>query len=243
MNTVVIFGALSGFSLILGAIVGVFFNLKRKVIAALMAFGSGVMICALTFGLMEKAFEHGGFDAIIIGFLLGGLVFIGADYLLHYFGGRKHKYHQIINTSKDSSGALITAGVILDGIPESIALGISIFAGQGLGILMLAAIFLSNFPESTSSVSGLTKEGFKKSQILWLWLLVSISMTIVVILSYVFLHNLDSNTLGILESFAAGAILAMLADSMIPEAYKNGGFAVAILTIFGFLAAFILSRF
>lgn len=243
MTQVIIFGALSGFSLILGAIVGVFFNLKRKTIAAFMAFGSGVMICALTFGLMEKAFEHGGFDAIIIGFILGGLVFIGIDYLLHYFGGRKHKYHQLIKPQKDSDGALITIGAILDGIPESIALGIAVFAGQGLGILMLAAIFLSNFPESISSVNGLTKEGFKKSQIFWLWLLVGICMVIVVVLSYVFLGHLNPNTLGILESFAAGAILAMLADSMIPEAYKEGGFTVAILTIFGFLAAFIVSRF
>lgn len=243
MNQAIIFGTITGLSLVLGAMVGIFFKLQRRVIAAFMAFGSGVMICALTFGLMQKAFEHGGFDAIIIGFLLGGLVFIGVDYLLHYFGGRKHKYHQLISSQKDSSGALITTGAILDGIPESIALGISIFAGQGLGILMLAAIFLSNFPESISSVNGLIKEGFKKSQIFWLWLLVGISMTIVVVLSYVFLRNLDANTLGILESFAAGAILAMLADSMIPEAYKEGGFTVAILTIFGFLAAFIVSRF
>lgn len=243
MNQAILYGLLSGLSLVLGAALGIFFSFKRKIIAAFMAFGSGVMICALTFGLMQKAFEHGGFDAIIIGFLLGGLVFIGVDYLLHYFGGRKHKYHQIIDSKKDTSGALITTGAILDGIPESIALGISIFAGQGLGILMLAAIFLSNFPESISSVNGLRKEGFSKTKIFWLWFSVGITTALIVVSSYLFLRNLDFNTLGILESFAAGAILAMLADSMIPEAYKEGGFAVAILTIFGFLSAFIISRF
>lgn len=243
MAQAIIFGLISGSALILGAIVGIFLHLKRQTIAAFMAFGSGVMICALTFGLMEKAFAHGGFDAIIIGFLSGGLVFIGIDYLLHYFGGRKHKYYQLISSKKDTNGAAIASGAILDGIPESIALGVTIFAGQGLSILMLAAIFLSNFPESISSVEGLKKEGFKKSQIFWLWLFVGLASAIIVVLSYLFLHNLNPNVLGILESFAAGAILAMLADSMIPEAYKEGGFIVAILTVLGFLSAFIISRF
>src|SRR3972149_12253707 len=91
MIKVLIFAFLIGFSLILGVIIGTSFKISKKIIAAIMAFGSGVLICALTFGLMEEAFKHGGFDAIAIGFLIGGVVFIGGDFLVHRYGGRNHK--------------------------------------------------------------------------------------------------------------------------------------------------------
>jgi len=242
MIQVIIYGIISGFSLVLGALVGVFFHLKQKVIASFMAFGSGVLICALTFGLMEEAFGLGGFDAVIVGFLCGGLVFIAGDYLLHYLGGRKHKRRQLRHSSKDSSGAAITLGAVLDGIPESIALGVALFTGHGKGLLMLVAIFLSNFPEGISSIHGLRKEGFSKSRILGLWGLVALVCAGITVLSFLFLRNISANTLGILEAFAAGAIMAMLADTMMPEAYEEGGFNVGFVTVLGFLVAFIVSR-
>jgi len=242
MNQALLFGLISGFSLVAGAAIGIFFNIKRKTIAAFMAFGSGVLICALTFGLMEEAFKHGGFDAIIIGFLLGGITFIAADYFIHILGGRGHRKHKFSQNTK-SSGPAITIGTLLDGIPESIALGIAIFNNQGVGILMLTAIVLSNFPEGISSISGLRGEGMKKWQIIGMWLAVALVTMAIVVASFVFLHDLDLNSIGILESFAAGAILAMLADSMMPEAYEEGGYGVGIMTILGFLTSFIISRF
>ena len=98
------YGLASGLSLLLGAITGSKYNLKQSTIARFMAFGSGVLICALTFGLMEEAFGHGGFDAVIIGFLLGGVVFILGDYLVHIKGGRKHRRKQLVSTDKDANG-------------------------------------------------------------------------------------------------------------------------------------------
>ena len=86
ITTVLLYASLTGFSLILGVIIGTTLKISQKIIAAIMAFGSGVLICALTFGLMEEAFKHGGFDAVIIGFLLGGLVFISGDVLIHRIG-------------------------------------------------------------------------------------------------------------------------------------------------------------
>ncbi|MEI6498850.1 MAG: ZIP family metal transporter [bacterium] len=242
MNNAIIFGVLGGFSLVIGAFFGIRFNFKQKVIAGFMAFGSGVLICALTTGLMEEAFRYGGFDAAIIGFLAGGLVFVGGDYLLHLAGARKHRHKPLVSSDKDSNGKLITLGAILDGVPESIALGIVLFVGQSGGVLMLAAIFLSNFPEGISSVSGLLKEGFSKKKIYLIWTIVAMISAILTIASYIFLHDLNPNIIGILESFAAGAILAMLADSMMPEAYEEGGFGIGLLTIVGFIIAFVLSR-
>ncbi|MDO8507185.1 MAG: ZIP family zinc transporter [bacterium] len=242
MVQAIIFGAVSGLSLLFGAATGLIFKLNQKVIARFMAFGAGVLVCALTFGLMEEAFGHGGFDAIIIGFLLGGIVFILGDYVLHLKGGRRHKRHQLVEARKDSNGKVITMGALLDGIPESVALGIALFTGGGTGILMLVAIVLSNFPEGISSVDGLKKEGFTSAGIYKIWGVVALLALIFTVLSFVFLHDITPNTIGIIEAFAAGAILAMLADSMMPEAFDDGGFSIGILTVLGFLTAFIVSK-
>ena len=242
MLEVITFAIINGFSVVLGAIIGVFGELKQKIIAAFMAFGSGILICTLTFGLMEEAFRHGGFDAIIIGFLFGGLLFIIGDYLIHLFGGRKHRRHQLSRYQGDPNSLMIVLGSVLDGIPESIALGITLFTNREIGLMLITAIFISNFPESISSVNGLKKEGFSRSKILFIWISVGVFMALATVLSFLFLHNLNPNTIGILEALAAGAILAMLADSMIPEAYKEGGYAIGMLTVLGFLVAFILSR-
>lgn len=243
MLQALLFGLASGFSLLVGALTGSRFNLKQKTIAGFMAFGSGVLICALTFGLMEEAFGHGGFDAVIIGFLLGGITFIAGDYLVHKRGGRKHRRRQLYTTDKNANGKAITMGAMLDGIPESVALGIALFNGQGRGVLMLTAIILSNFPEGISSISGLRKEGFSKKKIFGIWALVAVITTAVTLASFVFLHDIGLNNIGIIEAFAAGAILAMLADTMMPEAFEDGGFTIGMLTVLGFLTAFIISRF
>jgi ZIP family zinc transporter len=244
MFTAVIYGIVSGISLLLGAITGSYFNLSQKTIARFMAFGAGVLICALTFGLMEEAFKHGGFDAVIIGFVAGGLLFIAGDYLIHKKGGRKHKRKPLLPPKDNvANGKAITMGALLDGIPESVALGIAIAAGQGQGILMLSAIAISNFPEGVSSINGLKKEGFSKRNIFIMWAVVAVLTALATVLSYIYLKALNPNTIGIIEAFAAGAILAMLADTLMPEAYEEGGFSIGILTVFGFLTAFLLSRF
>ena len=242
MTQALVFAFINGFSLIAGAFIGIYFHLQQKTIAAIMAFGSGVLICALTFGLMEEAFKHGGFDAIIIGFLAGGLLYLLGDWTIHYWGGRKHKRHQHISAKHGSNGLMITLGATLDGIPEAIALGIALFANPTVGLMMMAAIAVSNIPESIASVSGLKKENFSQKHIFMIWISVGITVALATLLSFIFLHDLNLNTLGMLESLAAGAILAMLAGSMMPEAYEEGGYAVSILTIAGFLVTFVMSR-
>ena len=243
MTIALLYAFLSGFALILGTIIGTSFKIPQKVLAAIMAFGSGVMICALTFGLMEEAFKHGGFDAVIIGFLVGGVVFIFGDFLIHRVGGRSFKRKKpFLKLTRETNGRAIVLGALLDGIPESIALGISLISKNGIGLLMVAAIFLSNFPESISSIDDLKKEGFPRKKIYFIWVSVSIAVMITAILSYLFLEKINLNLMGIIESFASGAILAMLADSMMPEAYEEGGYLIGILTVLGFLTAFILFK-
>ena len=244
MLQAIIYGFIGGGTLLVGAAYGLTFKLKQSTIARIMAFGAGVLICALTFGLMEQAFKHGGFDAVIIGFLVGGLVFIGGDYLVHAKGGRKYKRKPLMQPKDGSgSGKVMMIGALLDGVPESIALGIAIAGGAGTGLLMVSAIAISNFPEGLSSVEGLVKEGFSKKQLYIMWSIVTLLLTFLTAVSFYFLPRVDGNSLGVIESFAAGAILAMLADSMMPEAFEEGGFTIGMLTVLGFLTAFIISRF
>jgi ZIP family zinc transporter len=242
IGTVVLYASLTGFSLMLGVIIGTALKISQKVIAAVMAFGSGVLICALTFGLMEEAFRNGGFDAVIVGFLLGGLVFISGDVLIHRSGGRAHRRKTHYRRVKETNGMAIVLGAFLDGIPESVALGVALLDRKGIGLLMAVAIFLSNLPESLSSIDDLEREGFSRKRIYLSWLIVSVCVVASVVASFLFLQKLDLNALGIIESFASGAILAMLADGMMPEAYEEGGFLIGFLTMLGFLTAFVLSR-
>ena len=107
---------------------------------------------------------------------------------------------------------------------------------------MVSAIVLSNIPEAISSTNGFMKEGISKRQSFLIWFIVATAVTLTTIASFLFLGDLKLNTLGAIESFAAGAILAMLADSMMPEAYEEGGLAIGLLTLFGFLTTFILSK-
>lgn len=243
MIQAIVYGLISGFSLLFGAATCLYFKISSRNIARVMAFGGGVLICALTFGLMEEAFGHGGFDAVILGFLLGGTVFIAGDWLITAKGGRRHRRKPLREPKvKAEGGKEITLGAMLDGIPESVALGIAIANGLTTGILMAAAIALSNFPEGMSSVEGLKKEGFSNKKIYLMWFLVATLTATLTVVSFSFLKSLDLNTIGIIEAFAAGAILAMLADTMIPEAYEEGGFTIGMLTVLGFLTAFLISR-
>ena len=242
MAKVLIYSGITALALIFGAIVGSYFSLKKKIIAAFMAFGAGVLVCALTFGLMEEAFSLGGFDDVIIGFLAGGAIFVLGDYLIHIFGGRRHRHLHQISDEGTSNGVAITFGAFLDGVPESIALGIALFAGKNLGLVMLTAIVLSNFPESISSVHGLIKEGYRRGQVICIWILVGLAAIGVTALSYLFFPGISQHWIGFSEAFAAGAILAMLADTMMPEAFEDGGPLIGMVTIFGFLPAFVLAK-
>ncbi len=243
MTTIILYSVINGAVLVLGAVVGVLFHFSRKTIAAVMAFGSGVLVCALSFGLMEEAFYHGGFDAVMIGFLLGGLLFIGGNYFIHRYGGRMHRRHSRHHVSRNNAdGSLIVLGATLDGIPESIAMGIALALSPGVGLMMLVAVALSNFPEAVASITGLRKERFRSATIIGIWVIVGVATATTTLVSYMFLGALHPNNVGILEAFAAGAILAMLADSMMPEAYDDGGFMAGFFTVLGFLVTFIVSH-
>lgn len=239
MSTVSIFGILSVLPLIIGAILGAFLNIKERYLGAISAFGAGALIAALTFGLMEESFKLGGLDNAIIGFVIGGLVFILGDRIIIKIGGRGHRRFYDVESS---TGWGIVFGAILDGIPESIALGIGLLLNKTVGILVLVAIILANLPEAISSAYDLKKIKKSKREIILTWTTVAFVSLIFVILGYTVFAQISESWTATFQSFASGAILAMLAVTMMPEAYKESGMGAAVGTMFGFLIIFILSK-
>ena len=248
MLKAILFGFIAGGALLLGAFIGLYFNLSKKIIASVMAFGSGVLICALSFDLMEEAYKRGGFDSVTIGFIIGALFFIIGDYIIDKQGGhfrksihgKRHLYTEQ-NIAKNS-GMAIFIGALLDGIPESAVIGIGLLAGKGLGILMLVAVFLSNLPEGISGAVGMFQVKKSKKFIIFLWLLVTLICALSSFLGYTLLGHASEDLIAAMLALAAGAILAMIVDTMIPEAFIEEGKIIGFITVLGFLVTFILAN-
>jgi zinc transporter, ZIP family len=228
-----------GASLIIGALLALYTGASRRFIALIMAFGAGVLVSSVAFELMEEAYIEGGFDAAIPGLLLGALVFYVADRTVNRRGGQRRKN---AGDQQGGSATAIAIGALLDGIPESVAIGISLIGGTEVGFALVAAVFLSNVPEGLSSAAGMKRAGRSTPYILGLWGGVTLASTSAALLGYLFLDGASENLIGAIQAFAAGAILTMLASTMFPEAYEEGGDVVGLVTTVGFLLAFVLSQ-
>lgn len=232
-------GFVGGASLLIGALVGIYANASRHTIATIMALGAGVLISSVAFELMDEAYRLGGFDASAFGLLLGALAFFFADRQVNRRGGTRRK------NSADKQGDSATAiaiGALLDGIPESAAIGISLLGGGEISAALVAAVFLSNVPEGMSSASGMKQAGRSIPHIIGLWGGVTMVSAVAALLGYFFLAGAPANVVASIQSFAAGAILTMLASTMMPEAFEEGGEVVGLVTAVGFLLSFVLSH-
>ena len=139
------------------------------------------------------------------------------------------------------SALAIALGTVLDGIPESIVLGLSLLGGGGVSVAMLAAVFLSNLPEALSSTVGLSNSGWGRREILGLWVVVTIVSGISALAGYAFFDGASVATIAFVQAFAGGALLTMLADTMMPEAFRYGGKQVGLVTTLGFALAFFIT--
>jgi zinc transporter, ZIP family len=252
-------GFIASIPLVIGCIVALFVSLPKGVIAAIMAFGSGVLVAALTFSLVEEAFSLSqSILPVIIGFIFGGVSYSVANRILDKKSkghrdssadsntspvrNRKRSHGDNAGGGKSASGLSLLVGSVMDNIPENMALGISLVTGGAVNIVLIAAIFISNFPEGLASTEGMKTNGRSKKYIIGLWSIAVIIGTISTAIGFAVLSKASPFVISIAISFAAGAILVMLAESMIPEAFEEGGSKIGLAAMAGFAVAFILGR-
>lgn len=238
-------GLLAGSALLLGAAIGYFLRIPARLNAAVMAFGSGVLISALSFELMEKAFQRGGLDSTAIGFLGGAALFTGGNALLARLGARHRKRSGELQPSEQDnagSGRAIAVGALLDGVPESIVIGLSMLHGGSVSLVAVSAIFLSNIPEGLSSASGMKRAGRSATYIFCVWGGIAMASALGAVTGYSVFSHFSEEVVAATTAVAAGAILAMLSDTMIPEAFEEAHDLAGLVTVAGFLTAFSLSK-
>jgi ZIP family zinc transporter len=230
-------GMLAASSLVIGALLAIWLKISLRVIGLIMAFGAGVLISAVAFDLVEEAAGDASGDGLAaLGLFVGCGVFFGGDQLIARLGGAKRK--DATGDQEGGSAMGIVLGSVLDGIPESMVIGLTIFQGGKVGAAYLAAVFISNLPESISSTSGLLTSGWKKSRILWMWIGIAVVSGVASLAGYGLFQNASGGTVAFVLAFAAGAILTMLADTMMPEAFQHGGKLVGVVTTLGFAVAY-----
>lgn len=264
-----VWGGVAGLALVFGAFIGYFVPLPHKVVSSVMAFGSGVLISALSFELMGKAAEQGGMLPSASGFCTGVLIYSLANYLVSHHGGalyrkralgtlhfysnaekQKNGYESLIKKEsaskkiKPSAGAGIgiALGALLDGIPEAAAIGVSMTEGKGVAMVTVLAVFLSNIPEGLSSSAGMKKDGKSAFFIFSLWIFITVILSISAYLGLSILGQLGGAYIAFSLSLAAGAILVMIIQTMIPEAFEGMHQITGPIAALGFLITFSASE-
>lgn len=239
-----IWGLAGGGALVVGALVAWFLRVPRDVVAVVMAFGAGVLTAAAAFELMDEAEKTGGLLATSAGFLGGAVGYVLANLLLAKRGARHRKRSSNQPTEDDQagSGTAIAVGALLDGVPESVVLGVSLLSGGGVGVAMLAAVVISNVPEGLSSVAGMKQAGRGPGYVFGVWGAIAVASGVSAALGNLLLDGASPQLIAVITAVAAGAILAMIADTMIPEAYERARLYTGLCTTAGFLTAFVVER-
>jgi zinc transporter, ZIP family len=239
MGIAFFWGFIAASSLIVGGLLTFWFRIGYKPLGLIMAFGAGVLISAVAFEITPEAIKlASGTGRAAYGLLAGALTFFLGNLLIDRIGGGKRK--EIGATHSNELGLPILLGIILDGIPESIVIGLGLLEGAQVGLSILLAVFLSNLPETIAATTGLLEGGWSKLKIMGLWVFVALLCGLAALAGYVLFKDTQPYTVAFIQSFACGAILVMLSDTMIPEAVEHGGKLAGIITVIGFgLAVYI----
>ncbi|WP_214466475.1 ZIP family metal transporter [Microbacterium flavescens] len=238
-------GLIGGGTLLVGAALAWFVDIPQRVVAGIMALGAGVLISTLAFELVEEAAEDGGLVPTTLGFLAGSIIYIVADWAVSRPKEERPSTPANIVARRQGAklaggtGAAIAIGALIDGIPESIVMGLSVLQG-GISIPIVAAIAISNFPEGLGSTAALKSSGSSGRKIAFLWGGIAAVTVVASVLGYVAFQAASPGLIAVITTIAAGGLLAMVCNTMIPEAFAEQRALTGLYATVGFLAAFLL---
>jgi zinc transporter, ZIP family len=228
-------GALAASSLVIGALLGLARPWPPRLIGLVLAFGAGALISAVSFDLAEEGALVGDPGFVGAGLAVGAITYFALNRIV----GRRSRGAE--RGAAENAGTALALGAFLDGIPEQAVLGIGIASGEGVSIGLLVAIFVSNLPEAIGSSTEMRAAGTPAAAIRRLWLLVALICTAATVAGYAIADAVSGDLNAAVDGFAAGALLVMLVDSMIPEAARKGGDVSGLVTVLGFAVAAALS--
>jgi ZIP family zinc transporter len=239
VSAAALWGGFAASSLIIGAVLALRVHLSNRVIGSVMGFGAGALLGAIAYELVPESLINGAGPGVFAAFAAGTLTFFVLDWLIDNRGGRHRK--KIAGVRPEASGAAIFLGTLLDGIPESLTLGLGLALGDSISIAFLTAVLVSNIPEGIAGTTSLLAEGESRRRVLWMWVGLVIASAAAAALGYLLVKATTAIDGRVIQAFAAGGVLIMLADAMMPEAFQHGGRIVGLLTTLGFLVAAMLS--
>lgn len=240
MGNAFFWGTVAASSLLLGGIFTFWIKIGSRPLGLIMGFGAGVLISAVAFEMAHEAIDLSeGTGMAALGLFAGSATFFFGDRFIEKLGGHHRKAIHGVHGTNIAMPLIL--GIILDGIPESLVIGLSFIGSEVMGYSFLIAVFLSNLPETIAATKGLIAGGWSRRQILGLWLLVVLVCGLASLAGYTFFQDAGTPTIAFFQSFAGGAILVMLADTMIPEAVTHGGKLAGVFTTIGFAIAVAIS--
>jgi zinc transporter, ZIP family len=233
----VFWGALGSAALFLGQALAPAMSSRPKATGLLMGFGAGTLLSAVAYELIpESAFDHGA--DIGWGLAAGALVYYVGDRVIDSRGG-DDRVDLDGTDAEGGSGAAMFLGALLDGLPEAFILGIGIALGGGISVAFIVAVFVSNVPQGTAGTLALRQTGTSERTIAWMWGALTAASAVVAGAGFMLADSIPDQGL-MAQAFAGGAVLVMLADSMMPEAFQHGGKSVGLMTVAGYLMAAVL---
>jgi ZIP family zinc transporter len=244
MGGAFLWGVVAGASLVLGGVIALRVSLSQRLLGLIMAFGAGVLISAVAYELVDEALTTSAGDGGVgLGLLAGSAVFFGAEVMIDRLSTRRNTSTSTSanDTRAAETGRAVTLGIILDGIPESLVLGLTVLETGTVSVALLVAVFIANIPEAIAATTAFARAGRHPTRIIRFWILVGIGFGVTSLAGYVVLDSASPRTVAIVLAFAGGAVLTMLANTMMPEALHHGGKLAGFVTTVGFALAFAIS--
>ena len=242
MGEALLFGLIASGALVIGGAIGAYLRVPERVVGVLLAFASGSLISAIAFELFTEAAELGGVGRAGIGLLAGGAAFVAVNTVVdRWAAGSERPEHseKVGAATRRGVGLALLAAVTLDGVPENLALGLSLV--EGASYTLLVAIFFGNLPESLAGAAAMREEGTTPGKVMTIWTVCALLLTLAVVVGRVLLEGAGDETVAVCLSVAGGAVLAALADTLMPEAFEHGRPFNSFATAAGFFLSFVIA--